>query len=188
MPVCPYIFYFLGLEVAYVVMGLINERYGNVVPELKHGVKLRYVVFVSSVWLVSSYNKLVRDVTTSNIIVIRFMKATELSNIDNIGVSQAPVPRCNVVLKDWYKQITDAFRNNNPNWVSQNASLRQKIVGLGSKLQIFGSRIEGLESRVDIQAAINLPLSSLVITIRCRKKILKTCRKRINRSNDRCNH
>ena len=56
-------------------------------------------------------------------------------------------------MKSWYQQITNAFCNNNPNQVSQNASLIQQNVGLSSELHSFGCNIEGLEARVDSQAA-----------------------------------
>ena len=72
-------------------------------------------MFISATRLIGSYNKVVRDVTTGNIIFMKVMKAAELSNIDYINVSQSPGPRWNVVLKDWSQKITDAFHNNNPN-------------------------------------------------------------------------
>ena len=56
-------------------------------------------------------------------------------------------------MKDWSQKITDAFRNNNTDRVSQNSSLIQQTVGLGSKLRSFGGNIKGLEARVDSQPA-----------------------------------
>ena len=91
---------------------------------------------------------------------MKVVKAEESANIDDISVDQSPGPQWNVVLKSWSQKITDAFCNNNPDRVSQNTSLSQHTVGLGRKLQSFGSKIEGLEARVDSQtvdkAAIEL--------------------------------
>ena len=67
-----------------------------------------------------------------------------MANIDDIRVAQVPVPYWDIVLKAWSQQITDAFCNNNTDWVSQNVSLSQKTVGLGRKLHSFGSNVEGL--------------------------------------------
>ena len=50
-------------------------------------------MFISATRLIGSYNKVVRDVTTGNIIFMKVMKAAELSNIDDINVSQSPGPR-----------------------------------------------------------------------------------------------
>ena len=133
-------------------MRLVNELFVNEIPELQHGGKLRPVMFISAAWIIGSYNELVRDVTTGNIIVMKVMKAKESANIYDIRVAQSPEPRRNVVLEAWYQQTTDKFRINNPNRVSKNASLSQKTVGLGRELQSFGSNIEGLESRVYSQA------------------------------------
>ena len=75
-----------------------------------------------------------------------------MANIDNIRVTQAPDPWWNLVLKAWSQQITYAFRNNNPDRVSQNASLKHHTFGLGRDMHIFGRNIEGLEARLDSQA------------------------------------
>ena len=45
------------------------------------------------------------------------MKVSQLANINNIRVAQSPGPRCNVILKAWSQQITDAFCNNNTDQV-----------------------------------------------------------------------
>ena len=84
---------------------------------------MRPVLFISANRHISSHNEVIRDVTTGNVIVMKFMKAAESAIIYNIRVAQAPGPQWNFVLKAWYQKITDAFRNNNPNRVSQNVSL-----------------------------------------------------------------
>ena len=73
--------------------------------------------------------------------VVKVMKAAELANIDDICVAQQPGPLWNVVLKAWYQKNTDAFCNNNPDRISQNASLRQQTFSLGSDLQSFNRKI-----------------------------------------------
>ena len=82
-----------------------------------------------------------------------------MANIDNIRVTQAPDPWWNLVLKAWSQQITYAFRNNNPDRVSQNASLKHHTFGLGRDLHIFGRNIEGLEARVDIPAVYKVVIA-----------------------------
>ena len=54
-------------------MRLVNELFVNEIPELQHGGKLRPVMFISAAWIIGSYNELVRDVTTGNIIFIKVM-------------------------------------------------------------------------------------------------------------------
>ena len=110
-------------------------------------------LFISDAQISVSYNKIVRDITTDNIIFMNVIKAAESANIADIFVVQAPGPRWNVVLEAWYQQTTDSFCNNNPDWISQNALLIQKNVGLRYKMQMFCSKIEGLEDRVDIQSS-----------------------------------
>ena len=97
--VCPCNFDCLGIEVADAVIRLVNELFVNGIPELQHGGKLCPVLFISSARTIGSYNELVRDVTTGKIIVIKFMKAEESANIDDIRVAQAPDPRWNVILE-----------------------------------------------------------------------------------------
>ena len=58
-------------------MRLVNELFVNEIPELQHGGKLRPVMFISASQIIGSYNELVRDVTTGNIIVMKFMKTEE---------------------------------------------------------------------------------------------------------------
>ena len=96
---CPCNFDCLGIEVADAVMRLVNQLFVNDIPEMQHGWKLCPVMFISAARIIGSYNELVRDVTTGKIIAIKVMKAEESANIDNIRVSQANDPRCNVVLE-----------------------------------------------------------------------------------------
>ena len=150
--VFPYNFDSLGIEVADALMRLVNEIFFNDVLELQYRGKLCPVLFISAAHIIGSKNYVIRDVITKKIIVMKVMKAVELANIENTRVAQAPGPWWNVVLKAWSQQIMDAFHNNNPNRISQNASLIHQTVDLGSKQQNFGSKIEGLEARVDSQA------------------------------------
>ena len=110
------------------------------------------VLFISATRIIGSYNKVVRDITIRNVIVMKVMKSPKLANIDNTRVAQAPGLRWNVVLKDWYQQITDVFINNNSDWATQNESLIHQDVGLRIKVKSFCSKIEGLEARVYIQS------------------------------------
>ena len=46
-------------------------------PELRYQGKLRPILFISTAWIIGSYNKVVRDVTAWNIIVAKVMKEAE---------------------------------------------------------------------------------------------------------------
>ena len=100
-------------------------------PELQRGGKLCSVMYISTPQLIGSYNNIVRDINTRNIIVIKVMKPSESVNIDDIPVAQTPGLRWNAVLKACYQHIMDSFCNNNPYRVSQNKSLRHHTLGLG---------------------------------------------------------
>ena len=79
--VCPYNFYCLGLEVADAVMLLFNELFVNNFPELQHGGKLHPVQFISAALIITSYNTVLRDVTTRKFIVVKVMNTVESANI-----------------------------------------------------------------------------------------------------------
>ena len=67
----------LELEVTDAVMQMVSYLFANDVPELQHIGKLCPVLFISSDWIVGSYNEFARYVKFVNIIVINVMKAVD---------------------------------------------------------------------------------------------------------------
>ena len=102
---------------------------------LKKDEPLYIVVLTCGALLVGSYNRLVIDVKhpDKNKIIVKIREAAVAAKIEDPNVPQvAGSPHWLVVLKYWSRQITDVFIKNNPERVSQNASLNQQLFGMVS--------------------------------------------------------
>ena len=133
----PYSFECLGTRIIHAVKKLIEKLFCNDVSVLKEDDLLYIVVLLCGACLACSYNHLVIDVKhpDKNEIIVKIREAAMAAKIDDPSVPQvARSPHWLVVLKYWSRQTTDAFVKNNPERVSQNASLNQQFFGVGVEL------------------------------------------------------
>lgn len=142
----PYNLECLGCTALEAVERLLGTIFVIEVPELQVGGKLRAVTLTALARLIGSYNSLVSDVGTNNNIVKSIMVAAQKAKIDDTAVAAAPGPRWHVVLKDWSRRIQSNFEDQNPECVSEDASLTQQVISIGRSMESFGRRMGKIEN------------------------------------------
>ena len=136
----PYGFEALGIEAFDAVQSLVSELFTNDMHRLQVGGNLRPVIMICAARLIGAYNDLIRDLGMEHKVVKLIMEAARRAKVDDVRVNDAGGPRYHVVLKDWARQITNKFKEDNDQVSPHNPKVNEEL------LRALIDRVEKLEA------------------------------------------
>jgi hypothetical protein len=148
-PAYPMSFECLNLEKD-VLDRFLSHLFVNDIECLKEGGKLRQMLVTCAATLVGWYNEFQRDMMCStNSIVAAIRTAAQKSALSDASITPtAGAPMWLMTLKSWSQKIKDAFECNNPESVTEYASITEQYMGMSWQLNSLLTRVSKIESSI----------------------------------------
>uniref|UniRef100_A0A7S0TGB4 Uncharacterized protein n=1 Tax=Skeletonema marinoi TaxID=267567 RepID=A0A7S0TGB4_9STRA len=121
-------FHALGEDVFDTVQSLVTEMFTNDMPRLQVGGNLRPVVMICAARLVGAYNDLLHDLGVDHEVVRLIRLAAHRANVEDLRVPVGVGPRYHLVLKDWSKQITEKFTQENDQVSHEDPKVNEELL------------------------------------------------------------